>query len=242
MNINNIISLIESGKPIRELQISKKRLEAFIDKWYVHSAEQKTDWYIGIFGAILLSIFDELSDLGYSHKILQAIYKEYYSASLHVQTIKFNEWFEVYNFPLVVPVLLTLSGSKHYLMISGEWELSFESEEDLVARISFSEATGDNIHGRILFDIEVFLSRLNIKPERHSKWTLKKLWKILADNRVSFLKWGKYFYEREYFDKPSLLEDKIGNVARVPNRTTILKSNDKGSITHISISTMVELQ
>lgn len=241
MNINNISSLIESGIGMNKLPISKSRLKSFIDKWYIHSSEQMVDWWITLFGAILLLLMDELLQLGFSQKLLQAIYREYYSDSLHIQAIKFSDGVELYNFPLVIPVLMTLSERKYYLIVSGEWELTFENEEDLVARISFSDATGDSIHGRILLDIEVFLSRLGIKSDNHSKWTLKKIWKILTDNRITFLEWGKYYYERKYYDKPSSLEDTIGNVARVPNRMTLLKSNDKGSITHISISTRIEL-
>ncbi|MBP7806429.1 hypothetical protein KA057_01980 [Candidatus Gracilibacteria bacterium] len=242
MNITNIVALIESGLDVEGLPIPKKNLKSFIEKGYIHPSECNEAGQISIFGAILLLIFDELIRLRYSQTIIKELYSEYYPEIPYTQKFKFKEGFEVYNFPLVVPVLLTLIGEKHYIIISGDGELTFESEEDLVARISFSDATGDSVHGRILLDIEVFLKRLGIDPTHHSKGTLKKLGTILENNRIPFLKGGSYYYEREYYDNPNKLQGTIGNIAQVPNRTTILKSNNKGSITHISISTKIELK
>lgn len=242
MNINNIIELIEIGIPISQISISQSRIQSLLDDWFLHSTESKTKGNISIFGSVLLIIFDDLKRFWYTKRVLRWIYKEYYSNSLYRKKVFLKEWVGVFDFPLLSPILLTMQGQKHYITIKWDWELSYETEETMVALIAYSEATGESMHGRIFFDVQEILSRIGIMPAEYSEKTFRKLAKALWEHKN--VRWvrGKYFYERENYTNLNMLEDSIGNIARVPNRTVVLKSNDKGSVTHISVITRKELQ
>ncbi len=242
MNINNSIELIETGIPISRIPISQSRIRTLIDDWLLHSTESKLNGIISIFGAVFLMILDDLRKFWFSKKLFRGMYKKYYENSMFIPKVYFKEWFGVYDFPLVAPVLLTMQWQKHYVTITGDWFISYETEESMVALIAYSEATGESMHGRLFFDVQELLNRIGITPAKYSEKTFKKLAKAFWEHKT--IRWvrGKYHYQKENYTNPNMLGDSIGNIARVPNRTVILKSNDKWSVTHISVITRKELQ
>lgn len=242
MNLNNIAKLINSGVSYSQIPIHKKRLESFMNRGYIHSTENMGDDRVGIIWVILILIFDRIASFWLSHTFLRKAYKKYYQDSIHTKKVIFKEGFELYDFPLMVPVILSLIGQRHYVYVSSDGEFEYASESDVFAMITQQEATGEAFDGTFVFDIAKMLWDVGIKVTWYSAPSHRRIAKAFAEFRIWYIFGGVYTLKKEYFTNLNQLWDTISNIARVPNRTVTLRSNDKGSVTHITITTKEELQ
>ena len=213
-----------------------------MNRGYIHSTENMGDDRVGIIWALLILIFDRIASFWLSHTFLKKAYKNYYRESIHTKKVIFKEGFELYAFPLMVPVLLSLIGQRHYVYVSSDGEFSYASENDMLAMITQQEATGEAFDGTFVFDIAKILGDVGIKITWYSAPSHRRIAKVFAENRVGHIFGGSYTLKQDYFTNLNQLWDTISNIARVPNRTVMLRSNDKGSVTHITITTKEELQ
>lgn len=238
MNIKNITSLVQTWINKKELSIKSTYIEYFETRNYIKPYEIKNELNISIFWGALLKILADLKDRGFKNDFLKKIVTSYYKDAICIESIELSELISIYNFPLCLPILYVLCWEKIFLIIDGEWEFIFKTEEELIIDISYwNDKGGSNLDWNILFNLQSILKKIWIDTGHPSKWTIQKLKKQIQSNMENL-----WWYEISYYTNPNQLWATIYDTASIPNRTTILKSNNKWAITHIKISTKIDLK